>query len=150
MTRTTTATTIAAAAITLMATAAPALANGHGGGGGKAPKLIHTHLTLKAAQQKAAKSDKFKDAAVAKLRAKHAGLSGETVDLVQRVKGGSTKWVDTGQTATTTSDGTAAFTFTQTATKQQFRVVFAGDSTYAPSHSGTITVKRAKPAHGSS
>jgi hypothetical protein len=126
-----------------LAVSAPALAAGHGG---KQPKLTHTHLTLKATQAKVAKNDKFKATVVATLRAKKAALPGETVDLAQRIKGAATKWTDTGSTGTTAADGTVTFAFTQSATKQQYRVVFAGDATYAASHSGTITIKRANSA----
>lgn len=127
-------------ALSLVALAGPATASGHSG---KSPKLTHTHLTLKATQERVTKNDKFKASVVAKLRAKKAGLSDETVGLSQRADG-ATKWLATGQTGTTAADGTVAFTFTQGVTKEQYRVVFAGDSTYHASHSGTITIKKLK------
>lgn len=142
-----TGTILGVAALSMAAVAGPAAASGHGGG--KSPKLTHTHLTLKATQEKVTKNDKFKASVVAKLRAKKAGLADETVDLQQHAKG-ATKWVDTGKTDTTATDGTATFSFTQSATKEQYRVVFAGDATYAKSHSGTITIKKLKSAPSSS
>jgi hypothetical protein len=131
-----------------LAVGAPAMASGHGT---KDPKLVHTHLTLKATQSKVTKNDKFKASVVAKLRAKKAALGAEPVGLQERTKGADTKWSDTGVSGTTADDGTVAFTFTQGESKQQYRVVFAGDANYAKSHSGTITVKRLKaPKHSGS
>ncbi|MBV9485338.1 MAG: hypothetical protein JO246_04715 [Frankiaceae bacterium] len=135
--------TILTAAAMSLAVGAPALASGHPA---KDPKLVHTHLTLKATQEKVNKNDKFKATVVAKLRAKKAGLAAETVSLQERSKGADSKWSDTGVSGTTADDGTAAFTFTQSENKQQYRVVFAGDDTYAKSHSGNITIKRLKAA----
>jgi hypothetical protein len=112
-----------------------------------APKghLTHTHLTLHATKERVTKNQKFKATVVARLRAHKAGIAGETVDLKQRHKGGN--WVDTGTTATTDSTGAATFTFVQAQTKEQYRVAFAGDTSFRHSHSGTITISRIKPAH---
>jgi hypothetical protein len=123
-----------------LAVSAPAVASAHTGHAG----LKHTALTLKATQEKVTKNDKFKATVLAKLRAGHAGVANETVSLQLRTKGTTPKWTDTGVTGTTATDGTVSFTFTQGATKQQYRVSFAGDSTYAPSHSGTTTIHRLK------
>lgn len=142
-----TATLASMTALSLAALAGPVAAAGHAT---KPAKLTHTHLTLKATQERVTKNDKFKATVVAKLRAKHSGLADETVSVDQRAMG-ATKWVDTGQTGTTAADGTVTFAFTQTANKQQYRVVFAGDETYSKSHSGTITIHKLKatsPTHG--
>ena len=122
-----------------LAVSAPAVASAHGHTG-----LTHTAITLKATQEKVTKNDKFKATVVAKLRARNAGLASETVSLQLRTKGTTAKWTDTGMTGTTATNGSVSFTFTQSSTKQQYRVSFAGDSTYAASHSGTITIKRLK------
>jgi hypothetical protein len=123
-----------------LAVGAPALAAGHSG-------VAHTHLTLKATQERVNKNSKFKATVVAKLRSHKAAVAGETVDLQQRGKPGKT-WNDTGITGTTGTDGTASFTFTQAQDKQQYRVVFAGDTSYAKSHSGAITINRLKAEAG--
>ena len=122
-----------------LAVSAPAVASAHGHTG-----LTHTAITLKATQEKVTKNDKFKATVVAKLRAGHAGVASETVSLQLRTKGTTPKWTDTGTTGTTATDGTVSFTFVQGATKAQYRVAFAGDTTYAASHSGTITIHRLK------
>lgn len=130
--------TFSVAALTLAVAATPAMAKDH------TPKLAHTHLTLKATQQKVTPNDKFKATVVATLRAKHDRLAGEPVELFQRAKGAS--WVDTGTGATTDPNGAASFSFTQGAAKQQYRVVFAGDATYHGSRSGAITIHKLKAA----
>jgi hypothetical protein len=119
--------------LSLVATASPVAAKD------KAPKLEHTHLTLKATQAQSSQQGRYKAGVVATLRAKNAGLAAEPVELFQRVKGAA-KWADTGVGATTDSTGAASFAFVQSDTKGQYRVEFAGDTTYAASHSGTITV----------
>jgi hypothetical protein len=117
-----------------------AAANNGGGHGKPTSHLTHTHLTLRATQTRVTKNDKFKASVVGTLRAHHAALANETVALDQRQQGHT--WVDTGQSATTDANGQVTFTFTQSATKQQYRLVFAGDATYAHSHSGTITIRK--------
>lgn len=129
--------TFGVAALSLAVAAGPAVAKN------TTPKLAHTHLTLKATQSHVTKNDHFKATVVAKLRAKKAGLAAESVELFQHAKG-ATKWVDTGTSAVTDTDGAATFTFVQTADKQQYRVVFAGDATYHASHSGSITINKLK------
>ena len=114
----------------------------------KKPHLAHTHLTLHATQEKVTKNDKFKATVVAKLRSHKQGLADESVELFQRDKGVH-KWTDTGSGATTDSNGAATFQFVQTESKQQYRVVFAGDSSYQKSHSGAITIKRSKATKSS-
>jgi hypothetical protein len=129
-----------AAALSLMAVGTPAFGAGHPV---KQPHLAHTHLTLHATQEKVTKNDTFKATVVAKLRSHKQGLADESVELFQRDKGAA-KWVDTGSGDTTDSNGAVTFQFVQTESKQQYRVVFGGDSTYQKSHSGTITIKRSK------
>jgi|SRR5581483_2117539 len=133
----------AAAALTL-AVSAPVFGAAHPT---KKPHLAHTHLTLHATQEKVTKNDKFKATVVARLRSHKQGLAAESVELFSRDKGA--KWVDTGTGATTDSNGAATFHFVQTASKQKYRVVFAGDSSYQKSHSGAITIKRSKATKSS-
>jgi hypothetical protein len=123
-------------ALSLAVAASPAAAKD------KAPKLQHTHLTVKSTHEKVSGNNSFKATVVARLRAKQMGLAAEPVELFQRVKGGASKWVDTGAGATTDATGAASFAFVQSDTKGQYRVVFAGDSTYDGSHSGTITINK--------
>jgi hypothetical protein len=144
---TTSVATGAVAALSLVALGAPAYGASHDAS--KKPHLANTHLTLRATQQKVTKNDKFKATVVAKLRSHKNGLAGENVELFQHAKG-ATKWVDTSTGGTTDSNGAVTFSFVQTESKQQYRVVFAGDSTYQRSHSGTITIKRSKAAQSSS
>lgn len=106
--------------------------------------LTHTHLTLKATKEKVTRDHSFKATVAARLRAKHAPLAGEPVSLQERQKGAS--WSNTGTTATTDADGSASFSFVQSDKKEQYRVVFAGDTAYRHSHSGTITITRLKSA----
>jgi hypothetical protein len=128
---------VGVAALSLAAAASPALAKD------KAPKLVHTHLTSKATKEKASQNDSFKATVVVRLRAKNTGLSSEPLELFKRAKG-ATKWADTGVGTTTDSAGAATFGFVQSDTKGQYRVAFAGDATYAASHSGMITIHKLK------
>jgi hypothetical protein len=107
--------------------------------------LAHTHITLRAAQEKMTKHNKFKATVVARLRSHKQGVAGENVELFQRTKG-ATKWVDAGIGSVTDSTGAATFHFVQTESKQKYRATFAGDATYQKSHSGVITIRRAKAA----
>jgi hypothetical protein len=52
------------------------------------------------------------------------------------------RWVAVG-TGSTGSDGSVTFTVAPTV-KSQFKLVFAGDSTYRKSHSNVITLKPVK------
>jgi hypothetical protein len=136
----------AVAALSLVTVGTPAF--GSANHPAKKPHVAHTHLTLRSTQERVTKNDKFKATVVAKLRSHKQGLAGESVELFQRDKG-ATKWVDTGSGATTDTDGKATFSFVQSETKQQYRVVFAGDSSYQKSHSGNITIKRSKATKSS-
>jgi hypothetical protein len=81
-----------------------------------------------------------------KLRSHHTALANESVSLQER-SGKGAAWADSGQPAQTTgTDGKVSFTLTQGTSKEQYRLFFAGDSTYKKSHSGTVTVRKAAPA----
>lgn len=75
------------------------------------------------------------------LRSHRKGVAAETVTLDSRA-GKKPRWVVVG-TGTTGSDGSVSFTVTVTV-KAQFKLVFAGDSTYRKSHSNVITLKPVK------
>jgi hypothetical protein len=116
-----------------------ALAGDHGNSGAK---LQHTHLTVHAP---ANTTGHYKATVNGKLRSHKAGVAGETVSLQQR-DNANKSWADSGQTATTDTDGKVSFSLTQTDKTEQYRLVFAGDDTYKKSHSGTVSVRRVKPA----
>ncbi len=106
-----------------------------------------THLTIKSAHVRVTKTDKFKATITGTLRSHHAGVANEVVGVNER-KAGTTKWTATGQTGTTDSNGKVVITLTQSTVREQYQLVFAGDTTSTPnykaSHSGTITVNAAK------
>ena len=75
------------------------------------------------------------------LRSHRKGVAGETVTLDGRA-GKKPRWVAIG-TGTTGSDGSVTFTVAPTV-KSQFKLVFAGDSSYRKSHSNVVTLKAVK------
>jgi hypothetical protein len=81
------------------------------------------------------------DALTGVLRSHRKGVGGETVTLDGRA-GKKRRWVAIG-TATTGSNGSVTFTVAPTV-RSQFKIVFAGDSTYRKSHSNVITLKAVK------
>ncbi|MGN6472794.1 MAG: hypothetical protein ACTHK4_03970 [Mycobacteriales bacterium] len=121
---------------------------GHGHGPksshGHTGKLVHTHLTVHAPATNGTRSN-----VVGTLRAHHTGVANETISVVQRSAADHT-WTATGQTATTDADGHVTVALTQQPTTVQYRLVFAGDTAYRKSHSGTITIAAATPAPTSS
>ena len=74
------------------------------------------------------------------LRSRRKGVAGETITLEDRA-GVHKKWVAV-TTVTTGSDGSVTFTIGLPTQKTQFKLVFAGDSTYRSSHSNVITLKK--------
>lgn len=80
-----------------------------------------------------------------KLRSHNTALANEAVSLQHR-SGKGKAWTDAGSSQTTDANGKVTFTFTQGATKEQYRLAFAGDSTYKKSHSGVIAIRRSKVA----
>lgn len=109
----------------------------------------HAHANLKTTtltiHAPATTTAHYKATVGGKLRSHKSPLAGEDVSLQQRSGKGKT-WTDTGSSQTTGTDGKVSFTFTQSEKKEQYRLFFAGDSTYKKTHSGTVTIKRAKPA----
>jgi hypothetical protein len=111
----------------------------------KTAKLATTHLTLKATKEKLTNADHVRANVTGTLRAKKAALADEVVTVDER-KPGKSKWTATSFTSTTDANGKVSFAFVQTNANEQYRLVFAGDSTYKKSHSGTISIHRSKVA----
>lgn len=82
------------------------------------------------------------DAVTGTLSSDGEAVADETVALEARM-GVKPRWkvVDTGATGT---NGAITFTLVTPTVKTQFKLVFAGDSTYRASHSNVITVKPVK------
>jgi len=82
------------------------------------------------------------DAVTGVLSSDGSGVAHETVALEARM-GVTPRWkvVGTGTTGTT---GAITFTLVAPKMKTQFKLVFAGDSTYRASHSNVITVSPVK------
>ena len=102
-------------------------------------KLAPTTLSIK---NKVIAHGKHKaDALTGVLRSHRKGVAGETVTLDGRT-GKKPRWVALG-TGTTGSDSSVTFTVAPTV-KSQFKLVFAGDSSYRKSHSNVVTLKPVK------
>lgn len=133
-----------AAAVSLAVTAGPALAGTHPSG---TTRPAATHLTLKATKETPKGAHSVKATVVGTLRARHAGVAGEPVELYER-KGSGKAWTDTGSSQTTDENGKATFTFTQSTVNEQYQLRFAGDPAATPplkkSHSGVIAIHRAR------
>lgn len=106
------------------------------------PQPKTTTLTIRAVNAPD-KGDHYKATIAGKLRSHQKPVSDETVTLNER-KNGVKAWTPTGDSATTDSNGKVTFTLTQTTATEQYQLVFAGDTTYKHSKSGTITVRRTK------
>jgi hypothetical protein len=110
---------------------------------GKPAHLSHTHLTVKSAKVHATPHGNYKATLTGTLRSHHTGVAGEVISVRER-HNSSKSWTDTGVTATTDSDGKVVVALVQGTVREQYQLVFAGDSTYKKSHSGTTTVNAAK------
>jgi hypothetical protein len=130
-----------ASAVVILATGG-VLATASVASAGTKPKLAATTLSIK--NKPIAHGKHHADAISGVLRSHHKGVAGETVTLDSRT-GKKPRWAAVG-TATTGTDGSVSFTVSPT-TKTQFKLVFAGDSTFRKSHSNTITLK-AVGGHG--
>ena len=117
-----------------MATATAASAASH-----PKPKLDATKLSIK--NKVIAHSKHHVDSITGVLRDGKTGVANETITLDSRT-GKKPHWT-VAATMTTGADGSVTFTGTVTA-KTQFKLVFAGDSTYRKSHSNVITLKPVK------
>jgi len=110
---------------------------------GQPTHLSRTHLTIKSASVRVTQTDKYKATITGTLRSHHAGVANETITLNER-HNSSHAWAATGQTATTDANGKVVITLTQTNVREQYQLVFAGDTTSTPgykaSHSGVVTV----------
>jgi len=117
----------------VMATAtAASAAKGH-------PKLAATTLSIK--NKPIAHAKHHADALTGVLSSHRKGVAGETITLDSRT-GKKPRWAAVAS-GTTGADGSVTFTVAPTA-KTQYKMVFAGDSTYRKSHSNVITLKAVK------
>ncbi|HKD90129.1 MAG TPA: hypothetical protein VKB62_16485 [Streptosporangiaceae bacterium] len=112
-------------------TAADAASHGHA----KQP----TTLSIK--NKAIAHNHHHADAVSGVLRSHRKAVAGESVTLDSRT-GKKPRWAAVG-TGTTGTDGSVSFTVAPT-TRTQYKLVFAGDSTYRKSHSDVITLKTVK------
>jgi hypothetical protein len=134
----------AAGAVAIMATggvmATAATANASNGHHPKPkPRLVSTSLSIK--NKAIAHAKHHADLITGVLTARKKGVAGETITLESRT-GKKPRWTSDG-TATTSSTGSVSFTVAPTV-KTQFKLVFAGDSTYRKSASNVITLKAVK------
>jgi hypothetical protein len=117
----------------VMATAtAASAAKGH-------PKLDATALSIK--NKPIAHGKHHADALTGVLRDGKTGVAGAAITLDSRT-GKKPRWAAVA-TGTTGADGSVTFTVAP-AVKTQFKMVFAGDSTFRKSHSNVITLKAVK------
>ena len=117
-----------------MATATAASAAGH-----PKPKLDATALSIK--NKVIAHHRHHADSITGVLRDEHTGVANETITLDSRT-GKKPRWAAVA-TGTTGANGSVTFTVAPTA-RTQFKLVFAGDSTFRKSHSNVITLKAVK------
>jgi hypothetical protein len=115
------------------------------------PQLAKTHLTIKSAWLKVNANDKYKATITGKLRSHHAPVAGETVGVNER-QAGKSKWTATTNSGTTDTNGVVVIHLTQTDQNEQYQLVFAGDSAnnLKKSHSGTVTLHKARAQHAHS
>jgi hypothetical protein len=128
-----------AAAVAILATGGVLASTTAAGAAAKHAKLEATSLSIK--NKPIAKGKHHSDAVSGVLRHRHTPIAGETITLDSRT-GKKPRWAAVG-TATTGSNGAVSFTVAPTA-KTQYKLVFAGDSTYRKSHSNVITLKAVK------
>ena len=102
-------------------------------------KLDATTLSIK--NKPIAHGKHHADALTGVLRDGRTGVAGETITLDSRT-GKKPRWAVV-TTGTTGADGSVTFPVAPTV-KTQFKMVFAGDSTYRKSHSNVITLKAVK------
>ena len=106
----------------------------------------HSHAlkptTLSIKNKAIAHAKHHADAVTGVLKSHKTAVAGENVTLDSKAGGKKPRWVAVG-TAATGTDGSVSFTVAPTV-KTQYKLVFAGDSTYRKSHSNTITLKAVK------
>jgi 5-hydroxyisourate hydrolase-like protein (transthyretin family) len=116
----------------VMATATAASAAGH-------KPLDATTLSIK--NKAIAHAKHHADAITGVLRDERTGVPGETITLDSRT-GKKPRWTVV-TTGTTDATGSVTLTVAPT-TRTQYKLVFAGDSTFRKSHSNVITLKAVK------
>ena len=99
-----------------------------------------TSLSIRAARS--AVLPNTKDTISGVLKSGSTVLPGQTVRLLQR-KAGTSTWSTAGS-ATTSAKGGVSFSLVPANQREQYELSYAGNATYAASHSGivTVTVKR--------
>jgi len=117
----------------VMATATAASAAGH-------PKSLDA-TTLSIRNRAIVRHHHHADAITGVLRDEHTRVAGETITLDSRT-GKKPRWTVVA-TGTTDANGSVTFTVAPT-TRTQFKLVFAGDSTFRKSHSNVITLNVGK------
>jgi|SRR5215469_7496818 len=117
----------------VMATATAASAAGHH------KPLDATTLSIK--NKAIARAKHHADAITGVLRDERKGVAGETITLDSRT-GKKPRWTVV-TTGTTDANGSVTLTVAPT-TRTQYKLVFAGDSTFRKSHSNVITLKAVK------
>ena len=117
----------------VMATATAASAAGH-------PKSLDA-TTLSIRNRAIVRHHHHADAITGILRDEHTRVAGETITLDSRT-GKKPRWTVVA-TGTTDTNGSVTFTVAPT-TRTQFKLVFAGDSTFRKSHSNVITLNVGK------
>ena len=129
-----------AAAVVVLATGGVmATATAASAAKGHHPKLAPTTLSIK--NKPIAHGKHHADALTGVLRSHRKGVANETITLDSRT-GKKPRWTVV-TTGTTGADGSVTFTVAPTA-RTQYKMVFAGDSTYRKSHSNVITLKAVK------
>jgi hypothetical protein len=127
------------AAVAVLATGA-VMATGTAANAAKGhAKAAATTLSIK--NKVVAHSRHHVDALTGVLRAHRKGVAGETITLESRT-GKKPRWAAAGS-ATTGATGAVTFTVDPSA-RTQYKLVFAGDSSYRKSHSNVITLKAIK------
>ncbi len=129
-----------AAAVAVLATGGVmATATAASAAKGHHPKLDATALSIK--NKPIAHAKHHADMITGVLRDGRTGVAGETITLDSRT-GKKPRWAAVA-TGTTGADGSVTFTVAPTV-KTQFKLVFAGDSTFRKSHSNVVTLKAVK------
>ena len=120
-----------------MATATVASAAGHPK---PAPKLDATTLSIK--NKAIAHGRHHTERIIGVLRDEHTRVANEKITLDARA-GKKRRWTAV-TTGTTDATGTVTITVAAPTRRTQFKLVFAGDSTFGKSHSNVVTVNGVK------
>jgi len=100
-----------------------------------------TTLSIKAASATVTSKTKDKVVLTATLKSGKTALAHRSVKLSERTFG-TTTWKSVGTTHLTSKSGHPVFSVTQKNAKEQYRLTFAGTTTYAKSTSKVVTITR--------